>query len=384
MSSPPAAASVPPARQNMAMSLLTMAGGASLAVIPAATISVSSHLFTALEQGVISVAVMASTFLAQLVFAAVVESRLSTPGHDRRVAIPRHLLAVAAVAGIALMVGGQSFVVVCICLPFLLAVLEVGRGVAIAEQHHKREIVAAFAVGAGAALAVVGGLAGIPWAFAPLAAGILAGTAARSVGTDHRSTPSSPRSRRWVLLDVGITGAIYPAINALILVSLGPVAAVVFAAISTVSGLIAIPLNYMRVRLLKSHSRIDITLTGAAIGLAVVVITALELLGVLGFFFGSAWDSSSTLIPLLIACAWRSASLLTTVPFAALRRAGSVRLVTVLRATAAIVTLIASWAVLRLDQVALVFTVLLAGELFQAVLYEAGRRRLGVPSSPIT
>lgn len=365
------------------MSVLTMAGGASLAAIPAATISVSSRLFTAQEQGVVSVFVMVSTFLAQMVFAAVVESRLSTPGHDRRVTIPRWLLVVASAAGLALVIGGQNPWVVCLSLPFLLAVLEVGRGVSIAEQLHKREIIAAITVGAGAGLAVICGIAGARWAFVPLAIGILAGTAARSIGVDHMSTPPAPRIRRWVLLDVGITGAIYPAINAIILVSLGPVAAVLFAAISTVSGLIAIPLNYMRIRLLKSHSGREIALTAAAIGLAILVITALELIGVLGFFFGSAWSTSATLLPLLIACLWRSASLLTTLPFAALRRAGAVRLVTALRATAAIVTLVASWAVLPLDQVPLVFAALLAGELLQASLYEAGRRRLGIQSSPV-
>ena len=59
------------------------------------------------------------------------------------------------------------------------------------------------------------------------------------------------------------------------------------------------------------------------------------------------------------------------------------RLVTALRATAAVATLLASWAVLPLDQVAVVFSVLLAGELLQATLYEAGRRRVTPAPPPV-
>ena len=132
----------------------------------------------------------------------------------------------------------------------------------------------------------------------------------------------------WVIADTAITGVIYPLLNTMILAFLGAADAVLFTSIATVSGLLAIPLNFMRLRLLKEHSRLDIVVSAASVVAAVVVLLVLELVGVFGYLFGPAWTESATLLPLLLACAWRAASLATTIPFAALRRAGAVRLLT--------------------------------------------------------
>ncbi len=356
-------------------SLITLAGGVSLAAIPAATLAISSRVFSSNEQGVISVAIMASTFVGQLAFAAVVESRLSSAATERRVTFPLWLAAASVIAAGAVAVNFASPWVIAIALPVLLASLEVGRGVSVAERLDGRETWAAVVVGVGALTGVVVAFVGAEWGFVPLVAGITGATVIRSLPVAHKPSRPSPRVTGWVVTDVAITGVIYPALNAVILVALGPVAAVLFAAISTVSGLLAIPLNFMRLRLLKSHSLLDIWVSAGTLLAGTAIIFVMEFTGLLGFIFGNSWSTAATIVPLAIACLWRAASLATTLPFAALRRAGAVRLLTILRGALAIATLGVGLAVLPLQNISVIFAAMLAGELAQAIVYELARRR---------
>jgi len=162
----------------------------------------------------------------------------------------------------------------------------------------------------------------------------------------------------------------------LILLLIGPVGSVLFAAISTVSGLLAIPLNFLRLRLLKAHSALDIWISAAAVALATIAIGVLEVSGLLGFIFRGSWTIPATALALAVACLWRAASLATTLPFAALRRAGRVRLLTVLRGACALATFVAGAASVSLHSLTAVFVVLLVGELTQAACYEVARRRV--------
>lgn len=357
------------------MSAITLLGGVSLAVIPAATVSIASRLFTAAEQGAIAVAVTVATFAGQLAFAVIVESRLSSAGTARRVVFPLWLAAASVIAGLAIVLAGPNVVTLCIGLPVLVAALEVGRGVSVAERLDVREIWASLLVGLGALAGVLAGFAGQAWALVPLVAGIVAATVVRCLPVEHRASRPEPRVMGWVIADTAITGSVYPLLNSMILAFIGPQEAVLFAAISTVSGLLAIPLNFMRLRLLKEHSTLDIVVSGAAVVGAVAALLVAEALGVFDFLFGEAWSTSATLVPLLVACAWRAASLATTIPFAALRRRGEVALVTWLRAAVSVLTFGLAAAGLATGELAAVFAGLLVAELLSALVYEAARRR---------
>jgi MFS family permease len=366
----------PPMRLRRAtMSAITLLGGVSLAVIPAATVSIASRLFTPGEQGVIAVAVTVATFAGQLAFAVIVESRLSSAGTERRVVFPLWLAAASVVAGIAVLAAGPNVLVLCIGLPVLVAALEVGRGVSVAERLDRREIWASVLVGVGALAGVLAGFAEQPWALVPLVGGIVAATVVRCLPVEHRASRPEPRVMGWVVADTAITGAVYPLLSAMILAFLGPSEAVLFAAISTVSGLLAIPLNFMRLRLLKEHSTLDIVVSAGAVVAAIAALLVAEWLGVFGYLFGEAWSTSATLLPLLVACAWRAASLATTIPFAALRRRGAVRLVTGLRAAVSALTFALAALALLTGELAVVFAGLLVAELASAAVYEAARRR---------
>ena len=361
--------------KSAALSLITLVGGVSLAVIPAATVSISSRVFPIQQQGWIAVAVLLGTFFGQVTFAVVVESRLSSAGTDRRVTFPLWLAGLSVVTAAAIAIEYQNAVVLCIGLPILLASLEVGRGVSVAERLDIREMWAAIAVGAGALTGVLVAFAGQSWGLIPLVTGIVVATIVRSLPVSHKASRPEPRVMAWVVADVTITGGIYPLLNATILALLGPVPAVLFTSISTVSGLLAIPLNFMRLRLLKQHSTLDIVVSAVSVVAAIVVIFVCEFLGVFEFIFAKAWTLEATLVPLFVACLWRAASLATTIPFAALRRMGQAKLLTVLRASVAIVTFGAALAIIALNSLAWIFAVLLAGELLQALLYELARRR---------
>jgi hypothetical protein len=357
------------------LSLITLLGGVSLAVIPAATVSISSRLFSVEEQGFLAVAVLVATFAGQLTFAVVVESRLSSAATERRVVFPLWLAAISVVTAVVIAVVPPNAVVLAIGLPILIAALEVGRGVSVAERLDKREIVASVAVGLGALAGVLAGFAEQEWALIPLVVGIAIATCVRCLPVDHHASRPEPAVMGWVIADTAITGVIYPLLNTMILAFLGSADAVLFTSIATVSGLLAIPLNFMRLRLLKEHSGLDIVISAASVIAAVLALLVLEFVGAFGFIFGTAWTESATLVPLLLACAWRAASLATTIPFAALRRAGEVRLLTGLRAAVSAITFALAAVGLAFQNLAAVFLGLLVAELLSAVVYEVARRR---------
>ncbi|MFC5930739.1 hypothetical protein D6T64_13205 [Cryobacterium melibiosiphilum] len=361
---------------SAAVSAVSLVGGVSLAVVPAATLSISANVFTLAESGVIAVAIMIGTFAGQLAFAAIVESRLSSTSTARRVTFPRWLAALSLLAALLVALNHTSALVLCLGLPILLASLEVGRGVSIAERLDTREIWASVAVACGALGGVLAGFADASWALVPLVAGIFVATSMRSLRVAHRASAPEPSARAWVVADVGITGIVFPLINTLILTVLGPAGAVLFTAISTVTGLLAIPLNFLRLRLLKEHSRLDIVVSVAALIVATGALFVFEFAGFFSLLFGSAWTVAATVVPLLVACAWRAASLAPTLPFTALRRMGRARLVTLLRAGASVIALaLACLGLLTLNIVA-IFAALLIAELLSGVVYEVARRRV--------
>lgn len=360
------------------LSAVSLLGGVSLAVIPAATLSIATRTFATTQQGFISVTITAATFISQLAFAGLVESRLSSARTDRRVTFPRWLAIASIIAALAVGFAFSNVVVVCIALPILLASLEVGRGVSVAERLDIREIWAATLVGVGALTGVLVAFTGGRWGFIPLVVGIALATLVRTRPVQHTASRPDPAVVGWVLADVAITGIIYPVINTFILLFIGPIEAVLFTAISTVSGLLAIPLNFMRLRLLKSHSPLDIWVSVSAIFIALIAIAVLEVTGVLAFIFHGSWTIQATAFALTIACVWRAASLATTLPFAALRRSGHVKLLAALRAACAIITFGGALAALQLHSLTVIFSVMLFGEALQAITYELARQRVRI------
>ncbi len=359
-----------------ATSGVTLASGLSLAVVPAATLSIAGALFDVDDQGVVAVVIMVATFGGQLLVGGVVEARLASISPTRRVVFPRWLGLAGIAAAIAVAAAPPNVVLIAVALPLMLAALEVARAVSISERLDGREWIAAGAVGAGAVIGVVAGLLGSTWALTPLALGVAIATAVRLAPVPYAATSADVRTRSWILADTGVSGIIYPLMNAVVLASLGPAQSVQFTAIATVSGALAIPLNFLRARLLKEHSRLDIVLTSLAVTAAAGVILLADLAGLFGLLFGDAWRGEALIAALAVACLWRAASLATTIPFAALRRSGAVALVTALRAAVSILTLVFAVGGVAVGTVLAVFAALLVAECVSAGVYGLAWRRI--------
>ncbi|MFT3876815.1 MAG: hypothetical protein QM708_10405 [Propioniciclava sp.] len=378
------------ARSPLAGALLSagsMAGGAVLAILPTVALAVSAGLaqrglMTPQQQGLIANAVTIGLYTGQLLFAWIVESRLSSTGTARRVVVPHAVTAMGLVAGALMAAFPTQGWAIMLAVPLALGCLEVGRGVSVAERRDHREILSSAAVGLGAAAGLGASiLAGQSWGFVPVGIGIAAAALVRGRPVGHRASPVVPQIRRWVVADTAITGAALPAINMLTLFLLGPQASVLFAAVSTVTGLLAIPLTFLRLRLLKAHAGRDIVLASSAVVAATVALLILDVTGVFGLLFGAAWQAQSLLAPLLVASAWRAAALATTLPFAALRRAGRAKLLTFLRALVTLITLGLCVLGVLAGALVWVFAGLLASELASAAIYEAAHRRVAGASS---
>lgn len=362
---------------------LNLLSGISLSIVPPAMLSISSHTFDVPSQGAFAVAVLTSTFLSQLLFAWVVESRLASHLTGRSVAVPRWLNVAGLTAVLVVALLPATAIVTIAALPFLFAVLEIGRGVSVAEKYATREAYAAIALGLGAGSGVLAALLGQGYGLALLSLGVAGAIVIRSVSAPTRSDPPQPGIRAWVVTDVGLTGISYPVLNAVILALLGPAVATVFASVSTVSGLLAVPLNFLRVRLLKEHSLLDTVVTAGALAGATATIAVAESTGLLGLAFGQTWSVAATALPLAMACLWRIASLFSALPFSALRRAGRARLVTVLRGFSAAFTFAIAIPATLTHQIWLVFAALLVGEVVLAVVCEIARRRVMRPDGNI-
>ena len=355
-------------------SSLSMLGGAFVAVLPAAILSISSRQFDLKTQGYVAISISISMFVAQLAYAAIIESRLSSVGTERRVMFPKWLVGVSLFAAAAMAIGYDNATVLIISLPFVLAGLEIGRGFTVAERLDRREVIASVFVGLGAAAGVVMNLSNIDYGLVALAAGAFFATLVRAKPTPFEASRPTLKARGWVVVDTAASGVTFPLLNLLILSVLGSTDVVLFAAIATVSGLLAIPLTFMRMRLLKAHSAVDIALATGAIVLGIFVLLAFEFSGVFALIFGKAWSVEATLLPLIIAALWRASSLLTTIPFAALRRAGHVGILTLLRAVITVITLLACAMGLWAQNLTLIFVGLLAAELLSAVIFSRAQK----------
>jgi hypothetical protein len=182
-------------------------------------------------------------------------------------------------------------------------------------------------------------------------------------------SPPDVRRSSWVAAETGVVGAVQPAITSLLLVIIGPVASVTFRVISTVAGALEPILAYGRYRLLAHGHRGELAAFAAVFVAGMVAVLAAALGGLGSLIFGPAWDGVGV-TALLLAGLWKAVMLVSTVPFAALRKAGRTVLVFWIRGGSTLIYLMISVGFLMVWQsTTAIFLAFVLAELITALLY---------------
>ncbi|MCV7026343.1 hypothetical protein H7I77_23820 [Mycolicibacterium novocastrense] len=354
--------------------LVQVVAGLALNAFPAMFIAVYARIAPIEAQGFLAVSLTVGVYVAQLFNAFVVEGRLATPGADQNLSLPRWVGVLVVAAGALLSLGPL------VAPPWILIAGSVGimtgllmaRSIGVVCGRWKSEAVGAVLLLATSLVALVLAARQNPHCVQVLALGGVAAILVRwwprtAIGVS--GMPPDVRRASWVTAETAVLGVVQPTLTYLVLMILGPAASVTFRVISTVSGALEPILAYGRYRLL-AHGHKGELATFVLIfsaGLIAVLVAALGGLGEL--IFGSAWSGVGAVV-LVIACMWKLVMLISTVPFAALRKAGATKLVFWIRGFTTVAYLAFGIGFLLLwDTVMALFIGFVVAELVTAVVY---------------
>lgn len=357
--------------------------GLALNVFPAIFIAIYARIAPIDTQGFLALALAIGVYIAQLLNAFVVEGRLATPDAHGELGLP--LWVVLFTAGAAgLLIASPAVAPSAVLLASATGVMTgllMSRSIGVVTGDWRRE-------GFGASALIVASLLALwlahvqnPHCVRVLAVGALLAVASRyrpGKGMPRQGFPPDVRRSAWVTAETAVVGAVQPAITSVVLVLVGPAASVTFRIITTVAGAVEPILAYGRYRLLAHGHRGEIRSFVAVFvaGMAAVLIAAFGGLGSL--VFGPAWANVGV-VALLLGALWKVFTLVSTVPFAALRKAGMTVQVFWIRGVSTIVYLVVSVAFLLVwKSTVAIFLAFALSELITAIVYHCAAVR-GAP-----
>lgn len=362
--------------------------GLALNVFPAIFIAIYARIAPIETQGFLALALAVGVYVAQLFNAFIVEGRLATPDAEGELGLPTWVVGVSVVACGLLVVGpavASSAVLMASAIGVMTGLL-MTRSIGVVSGEWKSEGVAAGALIVASVIALWMADQHNPHCVRVLAVGALLAVVVRyrpRKTMPRMGFPPDVRRSSWVTAETAVVGAVQPAITSLLLVMVGPAASVTFRVISTVAGALEPLLAYGRYRLLAHGHRGELKAFVAvfAVGMVVVLIAAFGGLGSL--VFGPAWQGVGV-AAMLLACLWKAFMLVSTVPFAALRKAGKTVLVFWIRGASTLVYLTISVAFLAVWQsTAAIFLAFAVSELITAIVYHCAAVR-GAPDYAAT
>uniref|UniRef100_A0A5Q5BMN7 Polysaccharide biosynthesis protein n=3 Tax=unclassified Mycobacterium TaxID=2642494 RepID=A0A5Q5BMN7_MYCSS len=351
-----------------------VAAGLALNVFPAIFIAIYARIAPIETQGFLALALAVGVYVAQLFNAFIVEGRLATPDADGELGLPTWVVLLST-AACGLLVFGPAVASSAILMASAIGVMTgllMTRSIGVVTGEWKNEGAAAGALIVASLIALWMADQGSPHSVRVLAIGALLAVVVRyrpRKAMPRMGFPPDVRRSSWVTAETAVVGAVQPAITSLLLVLVGPAASVTFRVISTVAGALEPILAYGRYRLLAHGHRGELKAFVAvfAVGMAAVLIAAFG--GVGSLVFGPAWQDVGV-AAMLLACLWKAAMLVSTVPFAALRKAGKTVLVFWIRGASTVVYLVVSVGLLFVWQnTAAIFLAFVVAEMITAVVY---------------
>lgn len=354
--------------------VVQVVAGLGLNIFPAMFIAVYARIAPIELQGFLALSLAVGVYVAQLINAFIVEGRLATPAADHDLSLPGWVALLSLAAGFVLIVGPP------VTLPAALMASSIGimtgllvaRSIGVVSGSTVQEALASLLLIVSGAGAIVLAARHSDHSVRLLAAGALAAILIRYLprtAVGRWGLPPDIRRSSWVTAETAVVGAVQPAITSLVLTTIGPAASVAFRVVSTVSGALEPIIAYGRYRLLAHGHRGEVAIVVGifSAGLAIVLIAAFGGFGKL--VFGPAWSQVGA-AALLLACLWKGLMLVSTVPFAALRKAGETKVVFWIRALSSVVYLATGSAFLWIwHSNTAVFAAFVLAETLTAVLY---------------
>lgn len=362
-----------PGKKHLA-AVAQVVAGLALNAFPAMFLAVYARIAPIDDQGFLALALAVGVYVAQLLNAFIVEGLLATPDVDHHLTLPGWTALLSSVSA-GLLIFGPAVAhpaVLMISSIGLMSGLLITRSIGMVRGEWQREAIAATVL-------IVTGLGALILAaqhnshcVRVLAAGALVAILARyrpRSGGRFSGVPPDIRRSGWVTAETAVVGAVQPAITSIVLVTMGPAASVGFRVISTVSNALEPIIAYGRFRLLAHGHKGEIVVVFTIFVAGLVAVLAGAFGGLGSLIFGPAWANVAA-VALLLACVWKGLMLLSTVPFAALRRAGETTIVFWVRAASTIVYLALGIGFLfGWHTNTSIFLAFILAEVFTAILY---------------
>ena len=323
--------------------VVQVGAGLALNTFPAAFIAIFARIAPIESQGFLAVCLAVGVYVAQLLNAFIVEGRLATPDADHNLSLPWWVVPLSIMSGALITIGPTvpHPAVLMISSIGLMSGLLMARSIGVVNGKWKREAVAAAVLLVACLVAIILAREHNGHCVRVLALGALVAILTRYWPRTHRRESGIPpdiRRASWVTGETAVVGIVQPAITSVILVMLGPAASVGFRVISTVAGAVEPILAYGRFRLLAHGHKGEVAIVAVIFSAGLMAVLGGAFLGLGSLIFGPAW-SHVGVVALLLACLWKGFMLLSTVPFAALRKAGETALVFWIRGAATVIYL---------------------------------------------
>ena len=361
-----------PGKKHLA-AVAQVVAGLALNAFPAMFLAVYARIAPIDDQGFLALALAVGVYVAQLLNAFMVEGLLATPDADHGLTLPGWTALLSVISAGLLIIGPAVAhpAVLMVSSIGLMSGLLVTRSIGMVRGDWQREAIAAIVL-------IVTGLGALVLAahhnshsVRVLVAGALVATLVRyrPRSGGRSGVPPDIRRASWVTAETAVVGAVQPAITSIVLVTMGPAASVGFRVITTVSNALEPIIAYGRFRLLAHGHKGEVAIVGTIFVAGLVAVLGGAFGGLGSLIFGPAWANVGA-VALVLACVWKGLMLLSTVPFAALRRAGETTIVFWVRAASTLVYLALGIGFLfgwHTNEA--IFIAFIISEVFTAILY---------------